>query len=1049
MATREGKKPGAEERALEPATEALPRVEPAPTTPPPTPGVSGVVGKGWENFRRTLKEAAQWGELRRTPYGLLPALLLAIEGIARGFDSSIFGVVLPVIIRDLDVSVQGILTALNLFGILTIFAVVGLSYLLDRVKRVPWVVGGSLASGFFSLVTPQMRSVVPLGASRIGDSIGSEAATIPRFSLLNDYYPLDARGKVFAMIGTLQRFGTLAAPLLIGLLVVRTGDNWRLPFLITGPIMLAVGVLMLMLLKEPIRGYMERKALGETEEVARTAEPPPSFGTAWRTIWGIRTLRRLFVGSVVGVLGERVYLFIFPLLLFEAYRLDSLGIGRFLTVAGAAGIAGGFLGGGIVDSLIRRRPQRVLIFSGVVSLFASFALFGIASTPPLWVLYVIFGIFGFASALLGPARGVFYGLILPAHVRTLGGGVFALAAIPAIIFFQVFVARIDEWGLGGVLSGAAVFFIISAIIDISAAGFFERDMRSATASQLATQEYKRTKAAGATKMLVCRDVDVDYDGVQVLFGVDFDVEEGEIIALLGTNGAGKSTLLRAISGVREAAGGAVVFDGREITHVPPYEIAGRGVVHMPGGKGVFPGLTVRENLMLGGWLSSKGSDDIAAPEEPEDETEIVSPGIPRAEVTKSDVEEVLEIFPALQERLDARAGTLSGGEQQMVALAQAFLQRPRLLMIDELSLGLAPTVVQELLESVRRIHERGVTLIIVEQSVNVALTIAERAIFMEKGEVKFFGQTKELLRRPDILRAVYVKGTAALTEGPVSGVRSEKDRRRQLLEEARPILGVHNLTKSFGGVHAVRDVSFELREGEILGLIGPNGAGKTTIFDLISGYVPLDRGSVVYDGVDVTRMGADQRARLQLVRRFQDARLFPSLTVYEAILVALERRNEVKNTFLTALQLPQVRQSERRVRRRADTLIELLELGAFRDKFVKELSTGLRRITDLACVLAAEPKVLLLDEPSSGIAQAEAESLAPLLRRVRFETGCSILIIEHDMPLISSISDELLALDQGSVVTRGTPQEVLNDPQVVESYLGTSEKAIRRSGVIE
>jgi branched-chain amino acid transport system ATP-binding protein len=152
--------------------------------------------------------------------------------------------------------------------------------------------------------------------------------------------------------------------------------------------------------------------------------------------------------------------------------------------------------------------------------------------------------------------------------------------------------------------------------------------------------------------------------------------------------------------------------------------------------------------------------------------------------------------------------------------------------------------------------------------------------------------------------------------------------------------------------------------------------------------------------------------------------------------------------IFTALQLPQARASERRLRRRADQLIELLELGAFRDKFVKELSTGVRRITDIACMLATEPKVLLLDEPSSGIAQAEAESLGPLLRRVRIETGASVLIIEHDMPLIARVADELLALDQGRVVVRGTPDKVLNDRTVVESYLGTSETAIRRSGAL-
>jgi branched-chain amino acid transport system ATP-binding protein len=141
-----------------------------------------------------------------------------------------------------------------------------------------------------------------------------------------------------------------------------------------------------------------------------------------------------------------------------------------------------------------------------------------------------------------------------------------------------------------------------------------------------------------------------------------------------------------------------------------------------------------------------------------------------------------------------------------------------------------------------------------------------------------------------------------------------------------------------------------------------------------------------------------------------------------------------------------VRRAERRARAQADRLVELLGLGAYRDKFVKELSTGVRRVVDLAWVLAQEPKVLLLDEPSSGIAQSEAEGLGPLLKRVRFETGCSILLIEHDMPLISAVSDELIAFDMGRVVVRGTPEEVLNDQRVIESYLGGSEAAIQRSG---
>jgi branched-chain amino acid transport system ATP-binding protein len=881
--------------------------------------------------------------------------------------------------------------------------------------------------GAMSLLTTTAKGTYTLGAYQIGEGIGGTALDVPYASLINDYYPLESRGKAFALGGTLRRVGSLFAPYIVGLLALRYG--WRVPFYFTGPALIVMGIVMLLVLREPIRGYMERRAAGMSEAEAATPEPFVSFGEAWRTIWGIRTLRRLFVGAIAGGIGDRIYGAVFIFVLVQNYHLNVFQRGKLGTVSGVGAIVGGFIGGGIVDSLIRKRPQRVLVFTGVLSALEAVAIGFLATTPPLWVIVLLGILFGFGFALTGPARGVFYGLIVPAHVRTLGLNAFVLSDIPGVIVFGLFLARIPTWGFTGVLFAAVPFYLIAALIDISAAGFFERDMRSAVASQTAAAEYKRAKERGAIKMLVCRDIDVDYDGVQVLFGVDFDVEEGEIVALLGTNGAGKSTLLKAISGVHEASGGAVVFDGRDTTHVPPYEIVKRGVVHMPGGRGIFPGLTVREHLVLGTWTH-------------QDQDTEDNPFAVRSPVGDIEIDEVLEIFPALKERMETPAGALSGGEQQMLSLAQAFLQRPRLLLIDELSLGLSPTIIQQLLECVRAINERGVTIVVVEQSVNVALTIAERAVFMEKGEVKFVGRSADLLRRPDILRAVYVKGTGALTAQP--GV--ARAGRRRVEETRRVVLDVENLSRSFGGVKAVDNVSFALRDEEILGLIGPNGAGKTTIFDLISGYLAPDAGRVIYEGKDVTSLGPDERSRLQLVRRFQDARLFPSLTVYETLLVALDRRQDVRNMALVALQLPQVRASERRARRRADQLVELLGLGAYQDKFVKELSTGLRRLTDLACVLATEPRALLLDEPSSGIAQAEAESLGPLLLRVRRETGCSILIIEHDMPLISRVADELLALDQGRVIMRDVPEAVLNDPKVIESYLGTSEAAIRRSG---
>jgi branched-chain amino acid transport system ATP-binding protein len=377
----------------------------------------------------------------------------------------------------------------------------------------------------------------------------------------------------------------------------------------------------------------------------------------------------------------------------------------------------------------------------------------------------------------------------------------------------------------------------------------------------------------------------------------------------------------------------------------------------------------------------------------------------------------------------------------------AFVAKPKLLIIDELSLGLAPTIVEQLLNIVRKIHESGCTIILVEQSVNVALTIATRAYFMEKGEVRFSGPTADLLERGDILRSVFLQGASSVDgaktpakAAAASGGKGGPDRSKP------PIMEVTGLSKRFGGITAVDDVSFALAHGEILGLIGPNGAGKTTIFDLISGLLALDSGRISLLGADVTKMGPDRRAAMGLGRSFQDARIFPSLTVAENIAIGLERHIEVRDHLAAALNLPAVQESEEDVAWTVEDLIELMNLGAFRDKFVAELSTGSRRIVDLAMSIAHDPSVLILDEPSSGIAQKETEALGPLLKRIQRETGCAMLVIEHDMPLITTVSDEILALELGAVVTRGTPAEVLSNPRVISSYLGGDIDVINRSG---
>ena len=534
---------------------------------------------------------------------------------------------------------------------------------------------------------------------------------------------------------------------------------------------------------------------------------------------------------------------------------------------------------------------------------------------------------------------------------------------------------------------------------------------------------------GQGALLHCQGVNAAYGQLQVLFGVDLTVREGEIVALLGTNGAGKSSLLRSVTGLLPASAGTVTFDGRDITSSATETIAQTGLTMMPGGRGVFPSLTVAENLRVASWPLRR---DRAA-----------------AEAAR---ERSIALFPILGERAGQLAGNLSGGEQQMLSLAMAFLVKPKLLCIDELSLGLAPTVVSSLLDAVRDIHRAGTTILIVEQSVNVALLLAERATFLEKGQVRFTGPAAGLLDRPDLLRAVFIGSHDGKAELPGVGTVTPGRRLHQkhvgptIDKDAVPALECTGLVKRFGGIRAVDEVDLKVMPHEVVGLIGHNGAGKTTLFDVVSGFLTPDGGRIRVFGEDVTEYPPYRRARTGLGRSFQEARLYPSLTVVETISVALERHLVSREPFAAAFRMPAATDSEAAVAERVDEVIEQLGLTAFRQRPTGELSTGTRRIVELACVLAQRPSLLLLDEPSGGVAQAETEALGPLLREVAADTECTMVVIEHDMAMISALCDRLVALELGHVIAEGTPAEVLSHPDVIASYLGVDADTVARSG---
>ena len=236
------------------------------------------------------------------------------------------------------------------------------------------------------------------------------------------------------------------------------------------------------------------------------------------------------------------------------------------------------------------------------------------------------------------------------------------------------------------------------------------------------------------------DVHAAYGPIEVLFGIDLEVGDGEIVALLGTNGAGKTTILRVISGILKPTSGELTWNGESLVGVRPPEIVKKGIVQMPGGRGVFPGMSVHENLEIAGFLYGKDRRK-----------------------KKEMVDRVFTYFPVLAQRKGQMAGSMSGGQQQMLTLAKSFVMDPKLLLIDELSLGLAPVIVEDLLEIVRRVNADGVSVVLVEQHVDLALEIASRAYFMERGEIRFSGPSSDLKGRDDLLRSVFLSSETVET----------------------------------------------------------------------------------------------------------------------------------------------------------------------------------------------------------------------------------------------------------------------------------------------
>ncbi len=628
-----------------------------------------------------------------------------------------------------------IATASSAFFVL---GAVPMGWLADRMKRVPIVGITGILFGLFVFTSGLAVNAFMFFWTRLLTGLAKASTITVHGSLMADNYPIGVRARLSAASdGAAHALIGNVSPILTAIIANAAGgqDGWRWAWLLLGIPALIVSFFAFGL-KEPPRGQFEK--LDVLNEVIEDEAPlPMSMEAAFARLKRIRTIRSVLVAFCALGFG-----------LFSVGSLENFYVkNHFHLSLLQRGVRGSVVGiialpflpfiGRYFDRIYRKDPAKALALVG--AMIVPSALFTPIqySMPNAW----LFSAFAIPQSVLTTAAFAMVGPVMQAVCPYRLRGMGASLSTMYIFFVGGFGGGIlsgfldDAIGTRGTVMALGIpSSVIGGLLLMNGARYIRNDLSLVVEELLEEQDEsrKRGEQGEDTPVVQVANLDFSYGSVQVLFDVNFEIRKGETLALLGTNGAGKSTILRCISGLGIPERGVIRFNGRTVTYVAAEARAKLGIMQLPGGKGTFPALTVGQNLAISARMLVHDKADIA-----------------------HKIATVLTTFPELADRKDQLAGSLSGGQQQMLALARVLIHQPDILLIDELSLGLAPIVVQRLIEIIETLKAQGQTIIVVEQSLNVALAIADRAIFLEKGEIRFTGDAQELAARDDLARAVF------------------------------------------------------------------------------------------------------------------------------------------------------------------------------------------------------------------------------------------------------------------------------------------------------